>query len=253
MSVITENLAVVKNHIKELSLKAGRPDNVVKLIAVSKTRTRHEVQQVADAGQRDFGENTIQDALTKIPELTEHDIDWHFIGHLQSKKAKHIPGNFQWLHSMDSLKLAQKLSAVIIRHHENLELNCLIQVNVAEETSKSGLAQTEVMPFLDELLQQKLPGLNWRGLMTIGAQGNEVQTGTAFSVLKTLLNKCQQTSGLKDFDQLSMGMSNSQRASIISSPLFIRVAESMVTFLPICHEGCFRACLAVTPFNCAGE
>ena len=227
MSVITENLAAVKNHIKELSLKAGRADDAVKLIAVSKTRTLQEVQQAIAAGQCDFGENTIQDALTKIPELTEHDIDWHFIGHLQSKKAKNIPGNFQWLHSIDSLKLAQKLSAAVVRHHESPEINCLIQVNVAEETSKSGLAQTEVVPFLDELLQQKLPGLNWRGLMTIGVQGNKAQTGKAFSTLRNLLNKCQQTSGLKDFDQLSMGMSSDYAIAIQEGATMVRVGTAI--------------------------
>jgi len=163
MSVIAENLSVVKRHIKELSLKSGRADDAVKLIAVSKTRSLQEVQQIISAGQCDFGENTIQDALTKIPELAEHDIDWHFIGHLQSKKAKHIPGNFQWLHSVDSLKLAQKLSAEIVRHPENPVLNCLLQVNVAEENSKSGLAPVEVIPFLDELLQQSC-NRNCRGL-----------------------------------------------------------------------------------------
>jgi len=227
MSVITENLAAIKEHVEELSVVSGRSAESVKLIAVSKTRSYQEVRQAIDAGQSDFGENTIQDALTKIPECAGHAIDWHFIGHLQSKKAKHIPDNFQWLHSVDSLKLAQKLSAEIVRHHKNLELNCLLQVNVAEETSKSGLTQTEVMPFLDELLQQKLPGLNWRGLMTIGVQGNEVQTGTAFSVLRNLLNKCQQTSGLKDFDQLSMGMSSDYAIAIQEGSTMVRIGTAI--------------------------
>ncbi len=227
MSVIAENLSAVKHHIKELSLKSGRADDAVKLIAVSKTRSLQEVQQIISAGQRDFGENTIQDALTKIPELTEHNIDWHFIGHLQSKKAKHIPGNFKWLHSIDSLKLAQKLSAEIVRHHKNLEVNCLIQVNIAEETSKSGLTQTEVLPLLDELEQQKLPGLNWRGLMTIGVQGNDVQTGMAFSALRDLLNKCQQASGLEGFDQLSMGMSSDYAIAIQEGSTMVRIGTAI--------------------------
>lgn len=227
MSVIAENLSAVKHHIKELSLKSGRAGDAVKLIAVSKTRSLQEVQQIISAGQRDFGENTIQDALTKIPELTEHNIDWHFIGHLQSKKAKHIPGNFKWLHSIDSLKLAQKLSAEIVRHHKNLEVNCLIQVNIAEETSKSGLTQTEVLPLLDELEQQKLPGLNWRGLMTIGVQGNDVQTGMAFSALRDLLNKCQQASGLEGFDQLSMGMSSDYAIAIQEGSTMVRIGTAI--------------------------
>ncbi len=227
MSVIAENLSAVQHKIKELSLKSGRADDAVKLIAVSKTRTLQEVQQIISAGQCDFGENTIQDALTKIPELTQHDINWHFIGHLQSKKIKHIPGNFKWLHSIDSLKLAQKLSAEIVRFHKNLEINCLIQVNVVEETSKSGLTQTEVMPLLDELLQQKLPGLNWRGLMTIGVQGDDVQTAKAFSTLRGLLEKCQRASGLDNFNQLSMGMSNDYSIAVAEGSTMVRVGTAI--------------------------
>lgn len=227
MSVITQNLAAVKIHIEELSLKTGRSGDAVRLIAVSKTRKPGEVQQAIDAGQRDFGENTIQDSLTKIPELAERDIDWHFIGHLQSKKAKYIPGNFQWIHSIDSLKLAQKLSAAIVHHDESASLNCLIQVNVAEDVSKSGLSQATVVSFLDELLQQDLPGLNWRGLMTIGVQGDEVQTGRAFAALRNLLVKCQQTSGQKNFDQLSMGMSNDYAIAIEEGSTMVRIGAAI--------------------------
>lgn len=227
MSVITQNLAAIKNHIEELSLKAGHSGDVVRLIAVSKTRKPEEVRQAVDAGQCDFGENTIQDALTKIPVLAASRIDWHFIGHLQSRKAKYIPGNFQWIHSIDSLKLAQKLSAAIDHHHENIELKCLIQVNAAEETSKSGLSPDEVIPFLGELLQQDLPGLSWRGLMTIGVQGDDVLTGGIFSTLRNLLNKCQQTSGLKDFDQLSMGMSNDYAIAIQEGSTMVRIGTAI--------------------------
>jgi hypothetical protein len=227
MSVISSNLSAIKSHIEELSLKAGRSGDAVRLIAVSKTRTLEEVQQAIDAGQHDFGENTVKDALKKIPELTACDIDWHFIGHLQSKKAKHIPGNFQWVHSIDSLKLAKKLSAAICHHHENIKLNCLIQANITEETSKSGLSQAEVIPFLDELLQQELPGLFWRGLMTIGVQADDAQTGKAFAALRNLLVKCQQTSGLKDFDQLSMGMSNDYAIAIQEGSTMVRIGTAI--------------------------
>ena len=227
MSVIANNLAAVKNHIEELSIKTGRPGDAVKLIAVSKTRTLEEVQQAIDAGQHDFGENTIKDALTKIPALYSQHLDWHFIGHLQSKQAKHVPGNFQWIHSIDSLKLAQKLSVPASIHHKIIKLNCLIQVNVTEETSKSGLSQNEVIPFLDELLQQQLPGLSWRGLMTIGLQGDDMQTGKAFAVLRNLLVKCQQASGLKDFDQLSMGMSSDYPIAIQEGSTMVRIGTAI--------------------------
>ena len=227
MSVITRNLAAVKNHIEELSKEAGRSVDAVKLIAVSKTRALEEVQQAVDAGQCDFGENTVQDALTKIPALHSFDLDWHFIGHLQSKKANKIPGNFLWIHSIDSLKLAQKLSAAITHHDKNTSINCLLQVNVADESSKSGLSQTEIIPFLDELLHEDLPGLNWRGLMTIGVQGDEVQTGRAFATLSNLLIKCQQASGLKNFDQLSMGMSSDYAIAIQEGSTMVRIGTAI--------------------------
>lgn len=227
MSVITRNLAVVKNHIEELSKEAGRSGDAVKLIAVSKTRTLEEVQQTIDAGQCDFGENTVQDALTKIPALHSCDLDWHFIGHLQSKKANKIPGNFLWIHSIDSLKLAKRLSAAMTHHDKNMSINCLVQVNVADESSKSGLPQTEIIPFLDELLHEDLPGLNWRGLMTIGVQGDEVQSGRAFATLRNLLVKCQQASGLKNFDQLSMGMSSDYAIAIQEGSTMVRIGTAI--------------------------
>ena len=227
MSVITRNLATVKNHIAELSMQAGRPADAVRLIAVSKTRVLDEVQQAVDAGQCDFGENTINDALTKIPAFSTASINWHFIGHLQSKKVKHVAGNFQWVHSVDSLKLAQKLSDAMIRYSENFKLNCLLQVNVAEEASKSGLTQAEVIPFLDEMLQLELPGLKWRGLMTIGVQGDEAQTARAFAALRNLLTKAQQSTGLKSFDQLSMGMSSDYATAIREGSTMVRIGTSI--------------------------
>lgn len=226
MSVITENLATVKKHIEELSIKAGRSADAVKLIAVSKTRTLAEVQQAIAAGQSDFGENTVKDALTKIPELTTRNINWHFIGHLQSKQAKHIPGNFDWIHSVDSIKLANKLSTAVVQQQaKNLE--CLIQVNVSGEASKSGIKVTEAEPFINELLLLNLPGLNWRGLMTIGVQGDDKQTGNAFATLRNLLVDCQHASGLKDFDQLSMGMSNDYSIAIQEGSTLVRVGTAI--------------------------
>jgi pyridoxal phosphate enzyme (YggS family) len=114
-----------------------------------------------------------------------------------------------------------------MRHDENISINCLVQVNVAEEASKSGLSQAEVIPFLDGLLHQDLPGLNWRGLMTIGVQGDEAQTGKAFSTLRHLLVKCQQASGLENFDQLSMGMSSDYGIAIREGSTMVRIGTAI--------------------------
>lgn len=225
-NTISSNLAAVKRHIDEVAIRSGRAPADIKLVAVSKTRSLAEVKQAIEAGQKVFGENTIQDALTKIPELKATGAEWHFIGHLQSKKAKQIPGNFHWVHSVDSLKLAQKLSAAMVGSGLN-DLNCLIQVNVSEEPSKSGLTTDEVIPFMHQLLQLELPGINWRGLMTIGVQGDDRQTRAAFTRLRELRERCRDESGLEHFDQLSMGMSNDYAIAIDEGSTMVRIGTAI--------------------------
>ncbi len=224
---IGKNLADLKRHIKQVTCQAGRMTDEVKLVAVSKTRTLEEVKLAIEAGQKDFGENTIQDALTKIPGLQVTDSVWHFIGHLQSKKAKQIPGNFDWIHSVDSLKLAQKLSHAMVNSVVDEPLNCLIQVNVAAEASKSGLDPGEVAPFIEQLLSLELPRVRWRGLMTIGVRGDDKLTRNAFIRLRQLLGHCQQEFALSDFNQLSMGMSNDYRIAIEEGATMIRVGTAI--------------------------
>jgi pyridoxal phosphate enzyme (YggS family) len=225
-NTISSNLAAVKRHIEEIAMRSGRAPGDIKLVAVSKTRSLEEVKQVIEAGHKVFGENTIQDALTKIPQLESINTEWHFIGHLQSKKAKQIPGNFDWVHSVDRLKLAQKLSAAMADTTLD-DLNCLIQVNVSEEASKSGLKTDEVMPFLEEVLKLELPGINWRGLMTIGVQGDDRQTRAAFVRLRQLLEQCRHQTGLEHFDQLSMGMSNDYSIAIEEGSTMVRVGTAI--------------------------
>lgn len=226
-SNISNNLAAVKQHISEVAVRSGRVPGEITLVAVSKTRTLDEVRLAIEAGQTDFGENTVQDALSKIPELKATNSTWHFIGHLQSKKARQIPGNFHWVHSIDSLKLAQKLSNAMIKAGEGGFINCLLQVNVADEASKSGLNRTEVVPFMDELLQLELPCISWRGLMTIGVQGDDARTRAAFAELRTKLDECQREFGLENFDQLSMGMSSDYPIAIEEGSTMVRVGTAI--------------------------
>jgi len=224
---IRNNLAAVKRHIHEMAVRSGREPDEITLVAVSKTRSLDEVKLAIEAGQIDFGENTVQDALSKIPELKGTRSEWHFIGHLQSKKAKHIPANFHWVHSVDSLKLAQKLSSAMVNSEKDTDINCLIQVNVSDEASKSGLNKTEVVPFIDELLQLELPCISWRGLMTIGVSGDDAGSRTAFSGLRLMLDQCQREFGLVDFDQLSMGMSNDYSIAIEEGSTMVRVGTAI--------------------------
>jgi len=224
---LADSLLTVQQAIKRCADSVARDSDKIRLIAVSKTRSLQETQSVALLGQQDFAENTIQDAMSKIPQLSNSALQWHFIGHLQSKKAGKIPGYFQWIHSVDSIKLAQKLSSAMHRYSTSAELNCLIQVNVSAEESKSGLALNEVKPFLQELINLSLPGLNWRGLMTIGVQGDEQQTRHAFARLREMQQSCQTEFELPEFDQLSMGMSGDYCLAIEEGATMVRVGTSI--------------------------
>lgn len=224
---ISANLAAVKGRIHEAAVRCGREPDEISLVAVSKTRSLDEIKQAIDAGQKDFGENTVQDALSKIPAFKSTSAEWHFIGHLQSKKARYIPGNFHWVHSVDSLKLAQKLSGAMAKAGENTRINCLVQVNLSNEDSKSGLNSTEVLPFIDQLLQLELAHIQWRGLMTIGVQGDDRHTRAAFSGLRQMLDQCQREFGLVDFNQLSMGMSNDYAIAIEEGSTMVRVGTAI--------------------------
>jgi len=225
--VLAENLSEVQQKIRQCAESAGRNVDDICLVAVSKTRSLDEVTEVVSLGQSAFGENTIQDAMSKIPHLNSTSLEWHFIGHLQSKKAGKIPGYFQWIHSVDSIKLAQKLSNAMSNNSKNSLLNCLIQVNVSGEESKSGLAPVEVKPFLRDVLDQQFTCLAWRGLMTIGVQGDEQHTRDAFVQLRELQQSCKAEFDLPEFDQLSMGMSGDYCLAIEEGATLIRVGTSI--------------------------
>ena len=226
-NLLADGLDTVRREIRRCAKKAGRNADEIQLIAVSKTRSLDEVESVLSLEQYVFAENTIQDAMSKIPYINHVDIEWHFIGHLQSKKAGKLAGYFQWIHSVDSLKLAQKLSTAMLNHSKNSILNCLIQVNVSGEDSKSGLTPAEVKPYLQQVLDLNLPCLQWRGLMTIGVRGDEQQTRDAFAQLKELQKSCQQEFDLKNFDQLSMGMSNDYCLAIEEGATLVRVGTAI--------------------------
>lgn len=231
-----ENLVMVQKRIQHCAQKAERDINKIRLIVVSKTRSLDDVKSVVALGQKHFAENTIQDAMSKVPAMNnatlQAPLEWHFIGHLQSKKAAKIPAYFQWVHSIDSIKLARKLSNAVLNNSQNVtkpysRLNCLIQVNVSGETSKSGLKPSAVKSFLQEVLDQRLPGLVWRGLMTIGVHGDEQQTRNAFAQLRILQQSCKAELSLPGFDQLSMGMSNDYCLAVEEGATMIRVGTSV--------------------------
>lgn len=223
-ATVARNLARVREEIATAARAAGRRPEDIRLVAVSKTHPPEAVAAAIAAGQRDFGENTVQKALTKIPLYAS--VTWHMIGHLQSNKAKFVPGHFAWVHSVDSLKLAQRLSRMA--QEKDVVLDALFEVNVTRDPAKHGLAPEELAPVLDALLKEGHPGLRLRGLMTIGPYpATEAESRACFAKLRELRDESQKRFGLKDFTELSMGMSGDYAAAIKEGSTMVRIGTAI--------------------------
>lgn len=219
MSTIAENIAKVAARIREAAQAAGRDPATVGLLAVSKTKPAAAVREAHAAGLRDFGENYLQEALGKQAELADLPLNWHFIGPIQSNKTRPIAEHFQWVHSVDRLKIAQRLSEQ--RPAGLPPLNVCLQVNVSGEASKSGCAP-EDLPALAEAVKQ-LPNLRLRGLMAIPEPTAErAAQHAAFARLRELL--LDLNLGL---DTLSMGMSDDLEAAIGEGATWVRIGTAL--------------------------
>jgi pyridoxal phosphate enzyme (YggS family) len=226
MQDIAANLARIQERIDKAAARAGRSSRDVKLIAVSKTHDADAVAAALRAGQRRFGENTTQEALQKIPQFEGQEAEWHFIGHVQSNKARFIPGNFHWLHSLEDAKLADRL-ARFWQPHQPI-VNVLIEVNITGDPAKHGVDANGLFPLLDQLTIQKRPGLELRGLMTIGPHAaDETSTRAAFSALRNLRDQCIQRYALPHFDELSMGMSGDFEIAIEEGATLVRIGTAI--------------------------
>ena len=223
---IAAHLKHLRAAIADTARRAGRHPDDVKLIAVSKTQPAEAVTAAVAAGQRLFGENTVQDALSKIPHFADQGLEWHFIGHLQSNKVRFIPGNFAWVHSLDSVKLVQRLAR--FAREQNTTVNALIEVNITRDPAKHGLPPEALAPLLDTLLKEDPPGLYLRGLMTIGPHpATQADSRASFARLRELRDECQQRFGLKDFTELSMGMSGDYAAAIQEGSTMVRIGTAI--------------------------
>ncbi len=221
-SLIKAQLDSVRKRIREAERLAGRPTQSVGLVAVSKTRPVEDIHTAYDQGQRDFGENHLQDAVEKIAALQHLDIVWHFIGPIQSNKTRAIAEHFHWVHSVDRLKLAKRLSDQ--RPEESAPLNVCLQVNISGEASKSGIAPDE----LDELATAvaRLPRLKLRGLMAIPAPCDDAEAQREpFRALRSAMEKLIDN-GLV-LDTLSMGMTNDLEAAILEGATLVRVGTAI--------------------------
>jgi pyridoxal phosphate enzyme (YggS family) len=225
-SDIKNNLGSIRERMRLAATTAGRDVNTIRLVAVTKYMPPNYVQAAMSAGQHCFGENTLQDARSKQTLLDDPLNEWHFIGHLQSNKAKSIPGNFAWLHTLDSLKLASKLSDSAIQTDNTL--NVLLQVNIANDPGKYGLPVASIYPFVEDLLLADLAGIRLRGLMTIGRRNaSPDETRANFAALRELGKACAERFDACRFSELSMGMSDDFETAIAEGATMIRVGSSI--------------------------
>lgn len=227
MSSIADNIAITLDRIHDAEQQAQRVKGSVTLLAVSKTKPAEQLRQAYDAGQRHFGENYLQDALPKMAQLAELDICWHFIGPLQSNKSRAVAEQFDWFHSLDRLKIAQRLSDQ--RPAGKSPLNLCIQVNVSAEASKSGVMPDQVITLAKQI--EPLPGLQLRGLMAIPSASLDAEgQAQAFGRMRQLQEQLQSalmSTTAAQLDTLSMGMSADLDVAVAQGSTMVRIGKAI--------------------------
>ena len=221
---ITENVQRLLNDIEDTAARAGRDSSEVRIVAVTKTRTVDEIAEVVAAGVVHLGENRLQEASEKIPEITGGPV-WHLVGHLQSNKAKLAAGLFDWIDSIDSKKIIDLISARA--QEENKTVNALVQVDISGEETKYG-ASPEHARELVEYAADKA-GITVRGLMTIGTFGVSADvTRTEFARMRELFDRFRDDSVTGPLmKELSMGMSGDYKMAIEEGSTMVRVGTSI--------------------------
>ncbi len=222
MISIADNIKNVSQRIQKATKFAARAENSVHLLAVSKTRHADELKAAIQSGITQFGENYLQEALAKIDELKDYPLTWHFIGPIQSNKTRAIAEHFDWVHSVDRLKIAQRLSEQ--RPATLPPLNICIQININDEASKSGIPLSELESLCESIAN--LPGITLRGLMTIPAssQGDEALK-ESFRQLHAAFERLQQQ--YPSVDTLSMGMSGDIELAIAEGSTMVRIGTAL--------------------------
>ena len=218
MPKIADNLTEVRRLIQQSAIQAGRNPSDVTLLAVSKTKTAEDIEEAYRAGQRDFGENYLQEALPKMAALEHLDLVWHFIGPIQSNKTRAIAEHFSWVHTVDRLKIAERLSEQ--RPPQMPPLQVCIQVNIDGDSAKSGCSPTAAAALATAVSQ--LPKLRLRGLMTIPKEGTGQRPFQALAQLAEALRQ----NGLP-LDTLSMGMSADLLEAITAGATLVRIGSAI--------------------------
>ncbi|AZP12909.1 YggS family pyridoxal phosphate-dependent enzyme [Undibacterium parvum] len=226
MSLISDNLQVVRADLSACADKFGRDPKEISLLAVSKTFPAGAVLEAARNGQVCFGENYLQEAIEKMQELQrlapELQLEWHFIGPIQSNKTRQIAENFSWVHAVDREKIAQRLSDQ--RPSELPAINICLQVNISAEQSKSGVEPAQVLPLARAVAA--MPGLRLRGLMAVPeASDDEATQRAAFAQLRKLQENLLEQG--VPVDTLSMGMSGDMHAAIAEGSTMLRIGSAI--------------------------
>ncbi len=220
MAGLAERYQHTLSQIRHATGIAGRPRDSVQLLAVSKTKPAQAIADLYRLGQRHFGENYLQEALGKQQQLSAFNITWHFIGPIQSNKTRLIASHFGWVHSVDRLKIAQRLSEQRPTHLP--PLNICLQVNISEETSKSGAKLTELAGLVEAI--QCLPGLCLRGVMAIPEpESNYHKQRQPYRQLYQAVQQLHKP----DLDCFSFGMSGDLKAAIMEGATLVRVGTAL--------------------------
>ncbi len=217
--MIEQNILKVRDSIREACKAAQRAPDEVQLLAVSKKHPAQAIREAFESGQRFFAENYCQEALDKQQALSDLDIEWHFIGPIQSNKTRSLATHFEWIHSLDRLKIATRLNDQ--RPEDMPPLNVLIQYNVDQESQKAGADLTEITELTESIVQ--LPKLKLRGLMAIPdpEQNPEISFAKVAQVFKTLQKRYD------SIDTLSMGMSNDLAPAIANGATMVRIGTAI--------------------------
>lgn len=220
MFSIAERFQQVRSQIRHAVSIAGRPPGCVQLLAVSKTKPAADIAALYRLGQRHFAENYLQEALLKQQQLGAYNISWHFIGPIQSNKTKAIAEHFAWVHSVDRLKIAQRLSEQRSPHLP--PLNICLQVNISEEASKSGVS-LQALPELIEAVSN-LPQISLRGVMAIPEpEANYAKQRQPYRLLYQAVRQLERP----DLDSYSFGMSGDLKAAIMEGATLVRIGTAL--------------------------
>ena len=219
---LTHHFSQIKSAIQHAESAANRERSSVHLLAVSKTKPASDIEALFRLGQRQFGENYVQEAVDKIDSLSDLDIEWHYIGHIQSNKTKIIATAFDWVHTVDREKIASRLNEARI----GKPLNILIQVNVDLAETKSGVTPNDLNRLAETIWA--LPNLRLRGLMSIPDPVSEGDLKWSHQTLRSLFEELKQAHPAPEiFDTLSMGMTNDLELAVTEGSTMVRIGTAL--------------------------